>query len=145
VNRVSFHYLLVDHRTSFVISPEREQDALSSVREVARRIEAGDFAPRRNNLCPWCDYADNCPLFEGKVPSRRRPEAPALDVGQAVDELIATGERVSSSLARIEGLKDLISRYLSERGLDRVGGDRGVAFLDEDGRLAWDRSEGRPF
>jgi len=145
VNRVTFHYLLVDHRTSFVISPEREQEALSSVREVARRVEAGDFAPRRNNLCPWCDFADDCPLFEGGRPSRRRPEAPALDVGQAVDELIATGERVSSSLARMEGLKILVSRYLSERGLDRVGGDRGVAFLDEDGHLVWDRGEARLF
>jgi RecB family exonuclease len=137
VSRVTFHYLMMDHKASFFITPDREADALDTVKRVAGAIEAGDFAPRRNNLCPWCDYSGDCPLFEGKPVARKRPEAPPLDVGQAVDELISSQVRVASALVRIEGLKDYVASYLSRNGLDRVGGSTGSAYFDEDGTLTW--------
>jgi RecB family exonuclease len=137
VSMVTFHYLMMDHKVSFAITPDRERDALRAIEGVAARIGAEDFAPCKNNLCPWCDYAEDCPLTSGRPVERRRPEPPPLDIGQAVDELIVAQDRVASSMARIEGLKDFVSRYLAERCLDRVGGSRGYAFLEEDGSLAW--------
>jgi hypothetical protein len=74
----------------------------------------------------------------GKVVSRRGPaQQPALDIGQAVDELVVTHLQVSQKLARVEGLKSIVSAYLADKGIDRVGGSRGVAFLDEEGNLDW--------
>jgi RecB family exonuclease len=137
VSKVTFHYLMMDHRSSFFITPDREQEALAAVRGVARRIATEDFSPCKNNLCPWCDFNGECPLFAGHPVKRRRPDAPPLDVGQAVDELIATQDKVASGLARIEGLKDYIYRYLTEKRVDRVGGNTGTAYLDEDGCLTW--------
>jgi len=137
VNSVTFHYLMMDHKASFAISPEREREALDTIERVAGRIAAGDFNPCKNNLCPWCDYACDCPLFAGRPVERRRSDPPPLDVGQAVDELIATQDRVAAGLSRIVGLKDYVARYLSEKCVDRVGGSRGVAYFDDDGNLAW--------
>jgi putative RecB family exonuclease len=145
VSRVTFHYLMMDHKASFFITPEREADALASVRRVAQRIEAEDFAPCRNNLCPWCDYSQDCPLFEGNPPARKRPAAPPLDVGEAVDELISSQARVAAGLARIEGLKDYIASYLERNAIERVGGSTGSAFFDEDGNLSWCEEDRRLF
>ena len=79
----------------------------------------------------------------GKVASKRGPlQQPALDIGQAVDELVATHLQVSNKLARVEGLKGIVSAYLADKGIDRVGGSRGVAFMDEDGNLSWCEADG---
>jgi len=145
VNRVTFHYLMMDHKASFVITPEREREALAAVERVAGLVAAEDFTPCRNNLCPWCDYQADCPLCAGRPVERRRPEPPPLDIGQAVDELIATQDRMSSGLARIEGLKDFVARYLTDRRIDRVGGSRGSAYLGESGGLEWCEEEATLF
>lgn len=138
VNKVTFHYVLLDHKHSFYVTPERVREALSEVERVSRSIESEEFAPCRNNLCPWCDFLDECSLMAGKVDSRRGPsQQPALDIGQAVDELVITHLQVSQKLARVEGLKGIVSAYLADKGIDRVGGSRGIAFLDEDGNLDW--------
>ena len=145
VSRVTFHYVMMDHKASFVITPEREARALETVERVAGRIESEDFKPCRNNLCPWCDFLADCPLTAGRPVERRRPDAPALDIGQAVDELVASQAKVASGLARIEGLKDFVARYLEGKNVDRVGGSRGVAYLDDDGNLCWGEEDATLF
>lgn len=145
VERVSFHYLLLDHRHSMFITPERVELALAEVERVAGLIGRGEFEPCRNNLCPWCDYLEECPLMAGRVLPRRGASAlPGLDIGQAVDELVLTHMQVSQKLTRVEGLKRIVESYMSDRGVRRVGGSRGVAFLDEDGELSWDEADRRP-
>ncbi|PKQ28254.1 MAG: hypothetical protein CVT63_03755 [Candidatus Anoxymicrobium japonicum] len=141
VSRVTFHYLMMDHKASFVITPERERETIEKVEQVAGQIAAGKFDPCKNNLCPWCDYLKECPLQATREVERRRPEAPPLDIGQAVDELIEAQDRVASSLARIEGLKDIVARYLSEHQVESVGGNIGIAYFDDEGNLAWRKEE----
>ncbi|MBU4302283.1 MAG: PD-(D/E)XK nuclease family protein [Actinobacteria bacterium] len=135
--KVTFHYLLMNHRHSLQVTPERARRTLEVIEEVVRGIEAERFEPRRNNLCPWCDFLGECPHTKGKPPPARRPAAPPLDIGQAVDELVTTHEQVANKLSRIEGFKRIVEGYLHERSLERVGGSRGVAYMDEDGVLAW--------
>ncbi len=140
VERVSFHYLLLDHRHSMSVTQERVELALAEVERVARLIEGGQFEPCRNNLCPWCDYLEECPLMAGRVlPKRSASAGPALDIGQAVDELVMTHMQVSQKLTRVEGLKNIVASYMSDKGVSRVGGSRGVAYIDEDGNLTWER------
>ena len=141
VEKVTFHYVLLDHRHSMYVGPERVAAALAEVERVARCIESGAFDPCRNNLCPWCDFLDDCDLMAGKVLPKRGPSAaPALDIGQAVDELVTTHLQVSQKLSRVEGLKAIVASYLDEKGAERVGGSRGVAFLDGEGHLSWSES-----
>lgn len=145
VSRVTFHYLMMDHRASFFISPEREAEALEKVRDVAGRIERAEFEPRGNNLCPWCDFTSECPVTAARPVHRRRPEPPPLDVGQAVDEIIRVRGRVSSGLSLLEGLEMHVSSYLASRGLETVGGSLGCAFIDEQGCLSVSEEEPRLF
>lgn len=143
VERVSFHYLLLDHRHSMLVTAERIETALAEVERVAGLIARGEFDPCRNNLCPWCDYLEDCPLMAGRVlPRRGASSLPALDIGQAVDELVLTHLQVSRNLARVEGLKRIVESYMSDKGVSRVGGSRGVAYIDGDGELTWHEADG---
>ncbi|MCJ7652108.1 MAG: PD-(D/E)XK nuclease family protein [Actinobacteria bacterium] len=135
--KVTFHYLLLNHRHSMTITPERVEGALGDIKRVIECIENEAFDPRKNPLCPWCDYIGICPAWEGEIIPRKTATSPALDIGEAVDELLLAEKKVSDALSRIEGLKTLISSYLSDHGIERVGGSRGIAFIDEEGSLSW--------
>jgi DNA helicase-2/ATP-dependent DNA helicase PcrA len=138
ISMVTFYYVLLDHRHSLYVTPEREELALAEVERVAGFIEQQAFDPSRNNLCPWCDFLEECPLMAGKVVSKRGPsQQPFLEIGQAVDELVATHLQVSNKLKRVEGLKQIVSAYMADKNTDTVGGSTGVAFIDENGTLAW--------
>lgn len=145
VDRVTFHYVLLDHRHSMYVTPDRVQTALAEVQRVARCVEREEFSACRNNLCPWCDFLDECALMAGKVQPRRGSTVPALDIGQAVDELVSTHQQVSKSLSRVEGLKGIVAAYMADKGIETVGGSRGIAYFDEDGQLAWREADGRLF
>ena len=136
--RVTFYYLLINHRHSVPVTPERENEALEVIRKTAFEIERGCFDPRPNNLCPWCDYISKCPEWQGRpVPAKKGSGPPELDIGQAVDELIATGKQLENLTKRHYSLREIVSNYLLEQGIKAVGGSRGLASLDSDGRLAW--------
>jgi RecB family exonuclease len=136
-SHVTFYYMLLDHRYSVPITAEWRERASDTIRSVASAIECSDFEARKNPLCPWCDYLEGCEAVAGKVQPRRSSGAPAMDVGQAVDELLSTERSVTRMLDRMEGLKGIVGSYLSEHAIDRVGGSRCIAFIDEDGGIAW--------
>jgi len=135
--KVTFHYLLLNHRHSMTITPERVEEALVQIRNVVDCIESEAFEPKKNPLCPWCDYIEICPIWEGEVIPKKTTRSPALEIGEAVDEILLTEKKVAQALARIEGLKSIVSSYLKEHGVDKVGGSRSIAFIDEEGTLAW--------
>lgn len=86
-----------------VTVPREEIDvdaALATVHEVAEQIRAGGaFTPRPSALCPWCDYRDLCPAFEGDG-----PDVPGL----AAAELTRLRRRQERDAARIRQLEALI-------------------------------------
>ena len=135
--KVTFYYLLLNHRHSMKITPDRIEEALVQIRSVVDCIEGEAFEPKKNPLCPWCDYIDSCPIWEGKVIPKKKTGSPTLEIGEAVDEILLTEKKVSQALSRIEGLKSIVSSYLKEQGVDKVGGSRSIAFIDEEGSLNW--------
>lgn len=135
--KVTFYYLLMNHRHSFAITRERIESALAEIESVAVAISSGRFDPCRNNLCPWCDFLDICPEWEGKVRPQKKTGVPAMDVGEAVDELIIAEKKVSQALSRIEALRGIVASYLRDKDIEKVGGSRGIAYMDEDGNLGW--------
>lgn len=135
--KVTFYYLLLNHRHSITVTPERIDGALGEIRRVVECIESEAFEPDKNPLCPWCDFIEICPIWEDKVIPKKTNVSPALEIGEAVDEIVLTERKVAQALARIEGLKSIISSYLNDQRVDKVGGRRGVAFIDEDGSLTW--------
>lgn len=140
--RVTFYFLLHGHRHSVPITPQRLDTAFESIQAVASSVQRGDFEPRRNPLCPWCDFLDECDMMAGKVEARRSANVPALEVGQAVDELLTSERRALQMEGRLEGLRQIVGSYLSDSGVAQVGGSRAVARLCEDGSLRCTDLEG---
>ncbi len=66
--KLTFYYLLPNQKYSTGgFDATRMEMAINRIREVARRIGEGHFQPKRNPLCPWCDFAAQCPLIaEGR-------------------------------------------------------------------------------
>lgn len=139
--KVTFYYVLLNHRYSMNMTPERIQQALDEIRVITECIEREEFEPRKSPLCPWCDFIDACPLWEGKPRLGKKTKTPPLEIGEAVDELLATEQKLSRAIDRMEGLKRIIACYLNDHGVDRVGGSSGFASIDEDGNLTWGKNE----
>lgn len=143
-DRVTFYYLLMNHRHSIQVTPSLRRKALDEIERVVEAISSRRFEPRVNNLCPWCDYAESCPAFHGerKVSGGSLPE---LEIGQAVDELVDTQNQVSFKLSRMEALKDMVASYMANKGIERLEGSRGTASIDVDGSLCWEeKPDARP-
>lgn len=141
-SRVTFYYLMMNHRHSMVVTPQRLESVLEEIESVAESIGRGDFEPRKNPLCPWCDFKEDCPLFEGEIITGNKASSlPELEVGQAVDELLSSQEKMNILQGRIDALKSIVGSYLERRGIDRVGGNRGLAFIDGDGEISCRRGE----
>ncbi|MBN1288291.1 MAG: PD-(D/E)XK nuclease family protein [Actinobacteria bacterium] len=139
--KVTFYYLLLNHRHSFKITDERKSRAIETIKGVAGKIESGLFDATRNNLCPWCDYIDLCPEWKDKPKPQKSRTSPALDIGQAVDELVLCHKLVTRQLSRIESLKDTIRQYLGEHDIERIGGSEGIAYIGDGGELSWEDLE----
>jgi putative RecB family exonuclease len=89
------------------------------IAQVAAGIRAGEFEPKENRLCDWCDYQANCPLFAHRF---SREETP-VDIGSVVDEWITTKRRLRTDAERLEELSATIHDYCDSTGLQRLFGD----------------------
>ncbi|MBU1670901.1 MAG: PD-(D/E)XK nuclease family protein [Actinobacteria bacterium] len=135
VARVTFHYLIHDQKVSFIISPERESEALSEIERVSGCIDRCEFDPEKNNLCPWCDFLDECALMRGTPSRKGSVAAPPLEIGQAVDEYITATHRLENATTRLDGLRSIITSYLESGQALHVSGSLGTASLEENGVL----------
>lgn len=136
--KVAFYFILLNHMYSYIVTPELRKKALLQIETTLRGIENEEFSAKKNNLCLWCDYLTLCPAWSGNPVSARTPEAPPIEIGQAVDELVAAHREVKNKLSRIEGLKKIVASYLHEQKTSEVSGSRGIAYIDEDGCLGWE-------
>lgn len=133
--KVTFYYLLHNHRHTIQVAPEFTERALAEIEKVALAIESEAFEPCRNNLCPWCDYIDVCPLWEGKPKPAKKTSVPPMDVGQAVDELFEATRRMELIEASTAGLTEIVASYLQKANTPSVGGSKAVASVDESGEI----------
>ncbi|MDQ3452932.1 MAG: PD-(D/E)XK nuclease family protein [Actinomycetota bacterium] len=87
--------------------------ALADIREVAEAIRAERFDPTPTALCPWCDWRDACPVFQGEGP----------DVTSvAVTELQRLRRRSQRDQARIAQLERLVRDRLGEDATVEIAG-----------------------
>jgi putative RecB family exonuclease len=86
--------------------------ALATIRTVAERVRAEQFAPKPSRLCDWCDYRTLCPAFDGEG-----PDVP----GRAVVELAQLRRRRARDEARIDELEHLIRSQLGPGAIVEFG------------------------
>jgi len=70
VTRCSLVFLAHDEEVGFSPSMEMLAAKAKVIEEVVTQIESDtEFAPRENNLCPWCEYREICPVGEKIAPA----------------------------------------------------------------------------
>ncbi len=94
--RLTFYYLVPDQRYSTSPQPsERMAELERHVADIAARIEAGDFAPRPNHLCPWCDFSGLCEAAVNgadRIPRLVDAYAELLEKRRLLEDRIASTE-----------------------------------------------------
>ena len=146
VSTATFYYLVINHKHSVHIGAHRLEEALSEVERVASAIGNEDFGPCRNNLCPWCEFVSDCPVWEGRVPPKKKASwTPPLSIEEIVDEVLLMRRqvedmraRIEQKLAGIEALSRTVESYLKERGARCVSGRTGSARFDGEGGLVFE-------
>jgi putative RecB family exonuclease len=77
VSRCSLIFLSEDRKIGFTPTADLLATKEARIEEIVRSIEAEkDFAPRKNNLCPWCEYREICPVGKDIPPADRVAERP---------------------------------------------------------------------
>ncbi|MBU4273876.1 MAG: PD-(D/E)XK nuclease family protein [Planctomycetes bacterium] len=139
----SFYYVLPNHKHSVTISKERIAEAKEEIARVVTAIEDKEFQPSKGPLCPWCDYIERCPLWEGKKKPDKAKKGngggPGLELGEAVEELALLKKVVDQKVDRAWVLAKKLTKYAREKGVDRVQGTDHVAVICEDGRVRCER------
>lgn len=113
--RLTFHYLVPDQRyTTPAYAPERIEDLRAHLDEVATRINRGEFEPRPNNLCGWCDVKPHCPLEQQGL----------LRVPSLVDSYADLLHRRQLLQNRIDGLRNELLSCASDSGQEALRSDK---------------------
>ncbi len=149
VARATFHYLVLNHKHSVRVGPQRVQEALLEVERVVNEIAEERFDPCRNNLCPWCEFIKDCPVWEGReLPKKKASWTPPLSIEEIVDEVVLMNRQVEerrasieTKLSGIEALSKSVETYLKDHNVEKVAGRTGTACLDEDGSVCFNPRE----
>lgn len=109
--RLTFHYLVPDQRyTTPAYTPEQLERLRARLNEVAVLIQQGDFEPKPNALCGWCDVKVHCPL----------EQKGALRVPALVDSYADLLHRRTLLEAHIAGLQEELLTCASSAGEDSL-------------------------
>jgi putative RecB family exonuclease len=77
VSRCSLIFLTEDRKMGFSPTAELLAKKEARIEEIVRAVEAEtEFAPRKNALCPWCEYREICPVGKDIPPADRVAESP---------------------------------------------------------------------
>lgn len=66
-DKLTFYFLLHSQSLTTSRRPEQIERAQETVRQTLAAIKGGVFEPKKNPLCSWCDFQDQCPLFSGRA------------------------------------------------------------------------------
>lgn len=119
--KLTLYFLLPGQPLSSVRTPADAEATRARIASVAQKIKTGEFAPRENPLCDWCDYQALCPIFAHRF--RREDGSAPVEIGAVVDEWIERKRRIREDARRLEELSVAIHAYCEEHGLARLYGD----------------------
>ncbi|MGH9402071.1 MAG: RecB family exonuclease [Terriglobia bacterium] len=121
-----WHYVGLDSTLVSRRTPEQLIELRQKTIELIDRIEStSDFPPVKSQLCDWCEYRSQCPLWAhvmavGAMP----PDKMAEDVGvRLVNEFAEAKSQADHLDARLEVLRDDILHFAYGRGVRVLAGN----------------------
>lgn len=106
-------------------TPEQLAELRRSTIEQIDRIEAArEFPPKKSELCGWCEYREECPLWKHVVAvSRLAPEERKLDEGaKLADDYAKAKAEANSAERRVEELREAIIQFARQHGVQTLQG-----------------------
>jgi len=122
--RLSLDYLRHGLRLSTTRTPEdlRKIDAqiLEIVDQVEKTGQLGNFEPRLNALCDWCDFQKICPLWSHKFKTKAESQqSKEKEIREASKKFILLKLKKREIEKEIAELGKAISEYLEQEKLGR--------------------------
>ncbi|MGH9352620.1 MAG: RecB family exonuclease [Terriglobia bacterium] len=121
-----WHYVGLDSTLVSRRTPEQLVELRQKTIELIDRIESTtDFPPVKSQLCDWCEYRSECPLWAHVISVQSMsPEKMADDTGvRLVNEFAEAKSQADRLAAKLAGLRDEILHFAYERGVRVLAGN----------------------
>lgn len=126
--KLSLYFLKHNEKISIAASPENldrvKRRILTTVKEIEKRLETGDFPPLPGPLCDYCGYRNICPMWSHEY---KKDEAATPDetvASAAIKEFFEIKETDEKNKKRLAELRNTILSYMENEKIERVfGGD----------------------
>jgi len=114
------------------------------VRDVARKIAAGDFPATENQYCP-CDFPEYCPYYQHLYPDAvpvpaRQDMLPGLAASEAVEEYVALQAQAKEIEERLKALRQQIIDFCEASGLQSIYGSEHAITYRRTARTGYDEA-----
>ncbi len=126
--KLSLYFLKHNEKISIAASPENldrvKRRILTTVKEIEKRLETGDFPPLPGPLCDYCGYRNICPMWSHEYKKSEAVTPNEAAASLAIKEFFEIKETDEKNKKRLAELRNTILSYMENEKIDRVfGGD----------------------
>ncbi|HEX9696048.1 MAG TPA: PD-(D/E)XK nuclease family protein [Actinomycetota bacterium] len=121
-DKLTLYFLLPGQPLSGIRTPQDAVAVRERILRVAEQIRGGNFAPRDNPLCNWCDFQPRCPLWSHQYGPPGDADA---GIQPLVDEWIGRKKRMLQDWRRLEEIAPAIHEHCEQNDLQRLFGKGG--------------------
>lgn len=130
--KLSLYYLkhgekITTARTADQLEATKEV-VMSTIKEIEGRVKDNhNFPPTPSPLCDWCSYRKICPMWKHMYAKEFEKEKikGQEELNGAIAEYFKLRDNNAENNDRMDELKNLVSVFMDENGVDRVFGNAG--------------------
>jgi len=126
--KVSLYFLKHGEKLSSLRQAEQVEEvqasAIKTIEDIANAQKTGQFDPLPNPLCDWCAYQRHCPFFKHKFIAQKI-FFNDQDIKALLNEYAIAKDEIDQRDARLAEIKQTLSKFMDQEGLERLFGDDG--------------------
>ena len=113
--KLSLYFLKHNEKISAVSSPENlsrvKKRILTTIKEIEKRLETGDFPPLPGPLCDYCGYRNICPMWSHEYKKGEAATPDETAASAAIKEFFEIKETDEKNKKRLAELRNTILSY----------------------------------
>lgn len=146
--KLSLYFLKHNEKVSIAASPENldrvKRRILTTVKEIEKRLETGDFPPMPGPLCDWCGYRNICPMWSHEYKKGEAATPDETVASAAIKEFFEIKETDEKNKKRLAELRNTILSYMENEKIERVFGGDGYITKTIQERFSFDMDKIKP-
>lgn len=124
--RLSMHFLRPNLKLTTVRRPDEIEELKKEIIETAEKIEHDtEFRPKRNPLCDWCDFQQQCPLQKQKF-------TPKTKESDKIDAIVCD---YLEACEKIQDLEPKINSIFDQEKIESFHHKKGVVSRSKTGKF----------